>query len=41
MHLADLPKGEVEIEVSLNSNSHSQLVVDGVPVSASQVIQVD
>ncbi|WP_299886911.1 hypothetical protein [uncultured Ruegeria sp.] len=41
MHLADLPKGEVEIEVSLNSNSHSQLMVDGVPVSASQVIQVD
>ncbi|WP_298936747.1 hypothetical protein [uncultured Ruegeria sp.] len=41
MHLADLPKGEVEIEVSLNSNNHSQLMVDGVPVSASQVIQVD
>ncbi|WP_120636230.1 hypothetical protein [Ruegeria sp. EL01] len=41
MHLAGLPKGKVEIKVSLNGNSHSQLLVDGVPVSASEVIQVD
>lgn len=41
MHLAQLPKGEVEIEVALNSHSHNQPTVNGVPVSASQASQVD
>ena len=41
MHIPDLPKGEVEVEVSLNANSHSPLTVDNVPVSASVTVQVD
>lgn len=41
MHIPDLPKGEVEVEVSLNANSHSPLTVDDVPVSASVKVQVD
>ncbi|WP_171174674.1 hypothetical protein [Ruegeria sp. HKCCD8929] len=40
-HLTNLPKGEVEIEVSLNANSHSPLMVDNVPVAVSTTIQVD
>lgn len=35
MHLSDLPKGKVEVTVSLNTNSHSILTVDGTPVDAS------
>lgn len=41
MHLTNLPKGDVEIKVSLNANSHSPLMVESVPVSASANIQVD
>ncbi len=41
MHISDLPKGEVEVAVSLNSNSHSALTVDSVPVSATVTVQVD
>ena len=41
MHIDELPKGEVEIEVSLNANDHSQLTVDDVPVAASVAVQVD
>lgn len=40
-HLTNLPKGDVEIKVSLNANSHSPLMVDSVPVEATTVIQVD
>lgn len=41
MHISDLPKGEVEIKVSLNANSHSPLMVEDIPVSASLTVQVD
>ncbi len=41
LHLTDLPAGVAEVEVSLNTNSHSALTVDGVPVSAKLTIQVD
>ncbi len=41
MHIPELPKGEVEVEVSLNANSHSPLAVDDAPVSAKLTIQVD
>ncbi|EEE37181.1 hypothetical protein RKLH11_1017 [Rhodobacteraceae bacterium KLH11] len=41
MHIADLPKGEVEVKVSLNANSHSALTVDNKPVEASVTVQVD
>ena len=34
-------KGEVEVSVSLNANSHSPLMVDNVPVSAAVMVQVD
>jgi len=34
LHLSDLPQGKVEVKVSLNANSHSQLQVDGQPVEA-------
>lgn len=33
MHIASLPAG-AEVQVSLNTNSHSPLMVDGVPVEA-------
>ncbi len=41
MHIPDLPKGEVEVEVSLNANSHSALTVDDEPVATSVTVQVD
>lgn len=41
MHIDQLPKGAVEVEVSLNANSHSPLLVDNVPVSAAVTVQVD
>ncbi|TMV09634.1 hypothetical protein FGK63_00770 [Ruegeria sediminis] len=41
MHIADLPKGEVEVAVSLNANGHSPFAVDNVPVSASLTVQVE
>lgn len=40
-HLTNLPKGEVEIKVSLNGNSHSPLMVESVPVEATTTVQVD
>jgi len=39
MHLATLPEGEVAIEVSLSSNGHKLITVDGVPVSATVTLQ--
>ncbi|WP_377186547.1 hypothetical protein [Ruegeria meonggei] len=41
MHIPALPKGAVEVEVSLNANSHSPLTVDNVPVRAVVTVQVD
>lgn len=40
LHIAELPKGEVEVTVSLNANSHSPLAVDGVPVEATVVLHL-
>ncbi|MCE8521503.1 hypothetical protein MB818_06450 [Ruegeria sp. 1NDH52C] len=41
MHIPDLPKGPVEVKVSLNANSHSPLMVDGIPVEAVVTVQVE
>jgi len=41
LHIGDLPKGEVEVKVSLNTNSHNALVVAGQPVEAALSLQVD
>ena len=41
MHISFLPKGEVEVKVSLNANSHSPLMVENTPVSAAVTVQVD
>ncbi|MEP1327278.1 hypothetical protein [Pseudophaeobacter sp.] len=38
MHLSELPKGKVEVKVSLNTNSHSTLTVDGKAVDASVTV---
>lgn len=40
MHLDALPKGEVRIEVSLNTNDHRPLAIDVVPIAAETVITV-
>lgn len=41
MHLENLPKGDVEITVSLNSNDHHPFMVGDAPVAASQTITVE
>ncbi|PCH67786.1 MAG: hypothetical protein COC12_11005 [Rhodobacteraceae bacterium] len=41
MHLTDLPKGNANIEVVLNSNDHRPLSVEGTPVSATRSITVN
>ncbi|WP_232222857.1 hypothetical protein [Sulfitobacter guttiformis] len=41
MHLDALPKGTVEIEVSLNTNDHRPLAVNGVPIEAKTTITVE
>ncbi|KEJ90521.1 hypothetical protein [Sulfitobacter donghicola] len=41
MHLTGLPKGEVEIEVTLNTNDHRPLSVDGTPVAAKTTVTVE
>lgn len=41
MHLDGLPQGQVEIRVTLNTNDHRPLAVDGTPVSAVQMITVE
>lgn len=38
LHLNALPTGKVEIKVSLNANSHSPLMVEGVEVAASVTV---
>lgn len=40
-HLPSLPEGDVEVKVSLNGNSHSPLMVGGVPVEAKLIVQAD
>lgn len=41
MHLDALPKGEVEVKVTLNTNDHRPLAVSGTAVSAVQIITVE
>ncbi|MFK7834698.1 MAG: hypothetical protein AB8B60_00630 [Sulfitobacter sp.] len=41
MHLDGLPKGDVVIEVTLNTNDHRPLAVNGTPVSALKSIKVE
>lgn len=41
MHLDALPKGEVMIEVSLNTNDHRPLAVNGTLITAKTTITVD
>ncbi|KIN75390.1 hypothetical protein Z945_219 [Sulfitobacter noctilucae] len=41
MHIDTLPKGAVEIKVTLNANDHSPLAVDGTLVSATQTLNVE
>lgn len=37
-HLAALPQGEHVVSVSLNANDHSELVLQGTPISASTTL---
>ena len=41
MHLDSLPQGAVEIEVTLNTNNHRPMAVNGTPISAFQTITVE
>ena len=41
MHIGTLPKGEVEVTVSLNANDHSPLSVGDTLLSVSKIIQVE
>ncbi len=41
MHIASLPKGEVTVRVTLNSNDHSPLAVAGEEISASTMVIVE
>jgi hypothetical protein len=41
MHLDGLPKGDVKIEVTLNTNDHRPMAVAGTPISAVQIISVE
>lgn len=41
MHIAALPKGEVTVEVTLNSNDHRPLAVNGTPISASTELTIE
>ena len=40
-HLDGLPEGEVEISVTLNTNDHRPIAVNGTPVTARQIIEVE
>lgn len=41
MHLDNLPSGDVEIAVTLNSNDHRPLAVSGEPIRAATTITVE
>lgn len=41
MHLDALPKGDVEIEVTLNTNDHRPMAVNGTPIAARTTVAVD
>lgn len=40
-HLDALPKGEVEVKVTLNTNDHSPLALNGMLIEASQTVNVE
>ena len=40
-HIAALPKGEVEITVTLNTNDHRTIAVSGQPTEARQIVIVE
>ena len=40
VHLAALPQGRVTVEVTLNSNTHQPLAVEGTPIAASTTVEV-
>ncbi|MEM5541493.1 hypothetical protein WNY61_01965 [Sulfitobacter sp. AS92] len=41
LHLPDLPKGAVTVEVTLNANDHRPLAVNGAPITAREVLTVE
>lgn len=41
LHLPDLPKGAVTVEVTLNANDHRPLAVNGAPITALEVLTVE
>ncbi len=41
VHLAALPKGKVTVEVTLNSNNHQPLSVNGIPIKATTTVEVE
>ncbi|MEP5731478.1 MAG: hypothetical protein ABJL67_19140 [Sulfitobacter sp.] len=41
MHLDNLPKGTVDIEVTLNTNDHRPLTVNGTAISAKHRLEVE
>ena len=41
MHIDGLPKGEVTIDVTLNSNDHRPLAANGQPIKASTKVSVE
>ncbi len=41
MHIAALPKGDVEVDVTLIGNDHRPLALNGTPISASTTLTVD
>ncbi|SDC37766.1 hypothetical protein [Ruegeria marina] len=41
MHIAELPKGQVEVKVSLTTNSHGALTVEGRPVEAEVSVEIE
>ena len=41
MHLASLPRGDVEIEVTLNANDHRTLAVEGEKIASSAIVIVE
>lgn len=41
LHLPNLPKGEVTVEVTLNANDHRPLAVNGAPITAREVLTVE
>lgn len=41
LHIDSLPKGDVEVEVSLNTNDHRPLAIDGALITAKTMVQIE